>query len=283
MRIGVSLLWLRPHQFAEIARAAEELGFESVWASDHLILPAQPAQGTGGHGEVPPELPLYDVGALLGLIAGLTTTIRLGTWVYVLPVRDPLVSARVFQSLDVLSNGRVEVGVGVGYVAAEFAAAGIEFRTRGRRTDEAIEVMRRLWAGPGAEFRGKYYEFGPLTLAPRPVQKPWPPILVGGESDAAIRRAVRLGDGWLGMEHTPETLEPVLAKVRAATESAARDAPLSITVAAGRVAGGDLPMPDRKMLDGFEALGVDRVIVRPWRRSAEALDGLTAFADDCLR
>lgn len=285
MRIGVSLLWLRVNQMQEVSRAAEDLGYESLWLSDHLVLPSTPAEFTaGGHGQVPPNLPLFDIGAAMSLLATATERISLGTWVYVVPLRHPLVTARLFQTADLVSGGRVRFGVGVGYIPQEFEAVGIDFSTRGKRADEAIEACRELWSGPDAEFHGSFFDFEHVTVVANEAAVPHIPILVGGESESAYRRAARLGDGWIGGEFTPTTLIPVLTRLRSVEAEVQRGTPLEVTVGAGRVTGRpDLPVADLDMIEEFEALGVDRVIVRPWNRSNEAIDGLKAFAKQAIR
>lgn len=284
MKFGVSFLRLRQSAFVAVTQAAEQLGYESVWLSDHLVLPAamesSPYSGAE-HPPIPAELPVFDAPAVLGHLAAHTTTIRLGTWVYVLPLRHPFAAARSFATLDVLSGGRAEVGVGVGWLAGEFAAAGIDFTSRGRRTDEALEVCRRLWSEPTVEHRGEFFSFGPVAFEPKPVQRPWPRLHVGGESAAALRRAARFGDGWLSMEQTPETIAPLVAQLRAAEEAAGRATPLEVTAAPKQITVvGEAPSPDE--VARFAAAGVDRLIVSPWRRSAEAIDGLQRFAEECL-
>jgi probable F420-dependent oxidoreductase len=283
MKIGVSFLRLRQASFVDVTQAAEALGYESVWLSDHLVLPT----GTEGspyagadHPPIPPELPVFDAPAVLGHLAAHTSSIRLGTWVYVLPLRHPFAAARSFATLDVLSGGRAEVGVGVGWLAGEFAAAGIDFVSRGRRTDEALEVCRRLWSEPSVEHHGEFFSFPPVAFEPKPVQQPWPRLHVGGESPAALRRAARFGDGWLSMEQTPETIGPLVARLRAAEEAVGRTVPLEVTAAPRQITVvGDVPTPEE--IGRFEAAGVDRLIVSPWRRTAEAIDGLERFAQVC--
>jgi probable F420-dependent oxidoreductase len=283
MKFGVSFLRLRPTSFVDVTQAAEELGYESVWLSDHLVLPAglesSPYAGTE-HPPIPPELPVFDAPAVLAHLAAHTRTIRLGTWVYVLPLRHPFVAARSFATLDVLSGGRAEVGVGVGWLAGEFAAAGIDFASRGRRADETLDVCRRLWNDPTVEHHGEFFSFGPVAFEPKPIQRPGPRVHVGGESTAALRRAVRFGDGWLSMEQTPETIVALIARLRAAEEAAGRTAPLEVTAAPRQITVvGDAPGPGE--IARFEAAGVDRLIVSPWRRTSEAIDGLERFAKEC--
>jgi len=283
MKFGVSFLRLRQASFVDVAQAAEELGYESVWISDHLVLPAamesSPYQGAE-HPPIPPELPVFDAPAVLTHLAAHTSTIRLGTWVYVLPLRHPFVAARSFATLDVLSGGRAEVGVGIGWLAGEFAAAGVDFASRGRRTDEALEVCRRLWSEPTVEHHGEFFSFGPVAFEPKPVQRPSLRVHVGGESPAALRRAARFGDGWLSMEQPPETLGPLVARLRAAEDAAGRTTPLEVTAAPRQITVvGDAPTVEE--IAAFEAAGVDRLIVSPWRRTSEATCGLARFAKDC--
>ena len=283
MKFGVSFLRLRQSSFVDVTQAAEDLGYESVWLSDHLVLPAgmesSPYAGAE-HPPIPPGLPIFDAPAVLGHLAAHTTTIRLGTWVYVLPLRHPFAAARSFATLDVLSGGRAEVGVGVGWLEGEFAAAGLDFASRGRRTDEALEVCRRLWSEPTVEHHGEFFSFPPVAFEPKPIQRPWPRLHVGGESPAALRRAARFGDGWLSMEQTPDTIAPLIARLRTAEKAAGRTRPLEVTAAPPQITVvGEAPTPAE--IARFEAAGVDRLIVSPWHRTSEAIQGLERFAKEC--
>jgi probable F420-dependent oxidoreductase len=282
MKFGVSVLGLDLTQTAEVAQAAERLGFESVWVSDHLIVPAEAEGPTDArrseHGPVPADLPLFDVAATLAHLGALTTRIRLGTWIYVLPLRHPFVTARAFQTADILTQGRTEIGIGTGYLPGEFKAAGVRFASRGRITDEALEACRRLWRDDRPEFHGEFFDFGPVGFTPKPV--PPPRIHVGGESAAAARRAVRHGTGWIGTEHTPATLAPQLHRLRHLEQASGRSIPLEVTVAAGRVTGRhDIGEVDPSAVQAFADLGVDRLIVRPWRSRRTAAAALEQFAD----
>jgi probable F420-dependent oxidoreductase len=201
-KLGVALGKAHPSFHLEITLAAEKLGFESVWMPEHLIFPlamaGSPYPGQA-HPPVPPTTPVFDAFGWLCFLAGKTERIRLGTNVYLLGLRHPFVAARAVQTLDVVSNGRAELGVGAGWLREEWVAAGLDPGTRGRRLDEALGVVKRLWSEPVVEHHGEFYDFGPVAFEPKPVQKPWPKIHVGGESDAALRRAARHGDGWLGV------------------------------------------------------------------------------------
>jgi probable F420-dependent oxidoreductase len=278
VKFGIALGRLNPAVFVAATVEAERLGFESAWLPEHLVFPLEMAGSPHpgeAHPPVHPSTPVFDVFAFLAFLAGRTTRIRLGTHVYLLGLRHPFVAARAVQTLDVVSDGRAEVGVGAGWLRSEWTAAGLDPATRGRRLDEALAVCKRLWSEPVVEHRGEFYRFGPVMFEPKPAQRPWPPIHVGGESEAALRRAARHGDGWLGLEHTPDS-----ARARVARLSALRDelgpsaARLEVTI------GARLDGPDD--VRRFEEAGVDRILVSPWRRSREALDGLRSFAERFL-
>jgi probable F420-dependent oxidoreductase len=280
-KFGVSLLRVHPRLWRTVAQEAEELGFESVWMSDHLVLPARLDDSEHAHKKilVQPSTPVFDVWVYLAALAASTTTIRLGTYVYQLALRHPLVAARAIATLDVVSDGRVELGIGAGYLSQEWLAAGLDFRQRGRLLDESLDVCRRLWTEPVVEHDGAQYRIPPVMFEPKPVQEPHPPIHVGGESAAAMRRAVAQGDGWIGMHHSPDTAAPVLARladIQAQSRAdAQRDRALEITFATHQ--GSDVD------IDAWRKLGVGRLIVAPWMRSAEAIAGMRAFAGTHLR
>ncbi len=273
--LGVALGRLHPAFHLEVALEAERLGFESAWLPEHLVFPVEmsgsPFPGAE-HPPVPPETPVFDCFAYLSFLAGRTERLRLGSHVYLLGLRHPFVAARAVQTLDVVSGGRALVGVGAGWLESECRAAGVEFATRGRRLDEALAVCRRLWTEPVVAHEGAFFAFSPVRFEPKPVQKPHPPILVGGESEAALRRAARHGDGWLGLDHTPASLARPLARLRALREAAGRsELPFSVTVGAAD--------PEPAALRALGAAGADRVIVAPWRRSREAVPALRALAE----
>jgi len=170
-----------PKRLAMVARESETQGFDSVWVPDHVLRVLGP---------------ILDPLTVLTFVAGVTGRIALGTNVLVLPYRHPLILANEAASLDVLSGGRFVLGVGVGWNEEEFSALGTSIRERGRRTDEALEAMKRLWAGGPAAYEGRYYSFAGATLGTSPETEGGPPILVGGYSDAALRRALRFGKKW---------------------------------------------------------------------------------------
>ncbi|MCX7620739.1 MAG: TIGR03619 family F420-dependent LLM class oxidoreductase [Acidimicrobiales bacterium] len=275
MRFAMTFGQLNPKYWVEAALEADRLGFESAWLPEHLVLPVQmqgqlvPGQE---HPPIPPNTPVFDAPAYLAYLAARTEQIRLGTFVYLLGIRHPFVGARAFATLDVLSGGRAEVGVGAGWLVTEWDAVGLDPSTRGRRLDEAIDVCKRLWTEDVVEHHGEFFDFAPVMFEPKPVQRPHPPIVVGGESERALRRAAERGDGWIGMSHTPQSAAVQVARLRQLEDDYGRaDRPVTVTVMGQVTAPADV--------EQWEEAGVDRLIVVPWRRSSEAIDGLRRFAE----
>jgi probable F420-dependent oxidoreductase len=277
MRFGVALGRMHPSMFTTAATAADALGFESVWLPEHLVLPIEmtssPFPGED-HPPVPPSTPVFDSMAYLAFIAGRTSRIRLATHVYNLALRHPFVAARAVQTVDVVSEGRFELGVGAGWLASEWRACGMDFATRGKRLDEALEVCKKLWTDDVVEHHGEFFDFDPVRFDPKPLQKPHPPVLIGGESAAALRRAAH-HDGWVGLEHTPESAAKSLETIRRLRADLGLDGePFSVTIGAAQATAEDI--------DAFEAVGVDRMLVSPWQRTREVPDGLARFAERFL-
>ncbi len=275
MKFGIALGMLHPAAFEGVALEAERLGFESIWFPEHLVFPidmsGSPFPGED-HPPVPPETPLYDAFALLSYFAALTSKIRLGTNIYLLGLRHPFIAARAVQTLDIVSQGRAEVGIGAGWLRREWEVAGLDPKTRGRRLDEAVEVCKKLWSEDTIEHHGEFFDFAPVKFEPKPVQKPHPPIHVGGESESALRRAARIGDGWLGLAHTFESVAKPIARIgELRREMGTHDRDFEIIV------GGEIQSLDD--VRRWEDVGVTRLIGRPWRRSREAVDALRRYAD----
>jgi probable F420-dependent oxidoreductase len=274
MKVGIALGRLNPAFFVECSVAADELGYESIWLPEHLMFTTKMSRSPHPgeeHPPVPPDTPIFDAFTYLAYLAGRTERVRLGTHVYNLGLRHPFVAARAVQTLDVVSGGRVEFGVGASWLEEEWVAAELDFHTRGRRVDEALEVCKRLWTEDEVSHHGRFFNFDGVVFEPKPRQEPWPPILIGGESDAALRRAARHADGWIGMSHDFESGAGQIARLRELLTEAGRDHdPFQICL------GG--PVESQADVDRWEDLGVTRLIVSPWRRSREALDGMRAFA-----
>ncbi len=217
----------RPEVLGEVARKAEALGYESVWLPEHLVVPLEMRSPYpySADGKFPggAAVALHDPFVALAYVAACTTRIKLGTGVFVLPLRNAVAVAKSVASLDVLSNGRFVFGVGVGWLADEFDAVGMPFADRAARTREAIRLMRTLWSEEAPSFSGRFHQVPPSGFSPKPVQQPGPPIILGGESAAALRRAAALGDGWIGVAHTPESVRPLLATLRQHLAAAGRE------------------------------------------------------------
>ncbi len=209
MKIGIALpifgKYAGRDEILETALAAEALGYDSIWVSDHVVVP--------DHHNVFGEV-FYDPLISLGFIASATSRIELGTSVLVLPYRNPLVLAKSVSSLDALSEGRVILGVGSGWLKEEFKALGVDYSKRGKMTDEYIEIMKELWTSGSPSYEGEHFSFTGIRFEPKPVQKPHPPIWVGGESGRSIERAVKHGDGWHPVGLTPEEMGAKMREVR---------------------------------------------------------------------
>lgn len=200
---------LEPGRFVRRAQLAEQAGFESLWVGDHIALPAD-QDGTQ---------PRLEVVVAVSHLAAVTTRLRLGFGVLVLPQRQPVLLARQLSSIDILTGGRLIIGVGVGYVEAELQAMGVCLADRGARTDEYLAAMRILWTEPAPSFHGRYVAFSGVFQRPFPVQRPHPPIVVGGHSPAALRRALTTGNGWYGVYlDVPQATEALAALRKAAAE-----------------------------------------------------------------
>jgi probable F420-dependent oxidoreductase len=212
----------------ELAELAESSGLESVWVADHVIFPKTfaspyPYSATGAFPVDMTREPLLEPIATLGVLVGATRRVKIGTAVLVMPYRHPVLLARMLITLDVLSGGRVILGAGVGWLAEEFAALGARpFAARGRVTDECLEIVKRLCQGGEATFQGEHYRLDPVISLPGSVQRPHPPILIGGTSDAALRRTARLGDGWLSTALRPERLRERLQTLARLCEAQGR-------------------------------------------------------------
>jgi probable F420-dependent oxidoreductase len=193
------------------AERAEALGFESLWAWDHVLLGVEPA------------FPILDSVTTLGAVAARTRRIKLGTGVLVLPLRNPVVAAKALGSLDVISDGRLVLGVAAGWYAREFDAVGAPFKQRGRQFERNLDILIRLWTDERVTLRADEFNLREAVMVPRTIQRPRPPVLIGGYVDAVLRRAATTGDGWLTYFYTPESFTRGWDKVQAYAREAGRD------------------------------------------------------------
>jgi probable F420-dependent oxidoreductase len=277
VKIGISLGALRLSAWEEVTLAADRLGYDSVWMPEHLVIPVQsegsPFAGSD-HPPIPSDVPVVDVFTYLGFLAAKTERIHFGTQVYNIGLRHPFSVARSVATLDVLSRGRVEFGVGASWLAAEWEAVGLDFATRGRRVDESLEVCRRLWSEEVVEHHGEFFDFGPVMFEPKPTHAPWPPLHIGGDGPAALRRAARVGDGWIPMNHTLDQIPGRASELARMRAEAGRPGVVEITLGAR-----DLELDD---LRAHADAGVGRALVRPFRSTRDAVEGITRFAEEIL-
>jgi probable F420-dependent oxidoreductase len=287
MKFGTAIMGVSLRSLPEVAAAYEVSGFESIWIPEHLVFPAEmpptyPYSDTG-FPPVTPDTPSYDPWVVLAYVASATTRIRLATNIFILPLRHPLQTARSVVTLDRVSGGRVTLGVGVGWLADEFEYLGLDFADRGRRTDAAIAAIRRLWSEDVIEVHDDHFDFGPVKFSPKPLQKPSIPIEVGGTSGAALRRAGRLGDGWIEIGAGDlDDFRRKLAVVLEARRDAGRTGPFEVT-ASGALAAD---------VDGYRRLeeaGATRVVTGPRPDSAQgrltpegAMEWAKRFADEVI-
>jgi probable F420-dependent oxidoreductase len=274
MRFGIHLGTINPRFWVHVAEEADRLGYESVWVPEHLVVPfgstGSPHAGSS-HPPIPPDVPTFDVFAVLSHFAARTERIRLGTHVYNIGLRHPFITARAATTVDVLSGGRLELGIGASWLREEWDALGLDFDTRGARVDEVIDVCRRLWNDDVVEHHGEFFDFGPVAFEPKPVQRPGIPLQIGGDGPAAFRRVATVGAGWMPINHELDQLPAALSRIREIAARAGRTSPIDVT-GMGELRGAD-------DLERYTAAGVTRLIVRPWSRSADAADGLRRFAD----
>jgi probable F420-dependent oxidoreductase len=210
----------------------------------------------------------------LSFLAGQTSTLRLGTFVYNIGLRHPFISARAAATLDVVSAGRLDFGVGASWLREEWDAAGLDFSTRGARVDEALQVCRALWTEPTVEHRGRFFDFDEVAFEPKPVQSGGPPLHIGGDGLPALRRVARFGDGWIPMNHTIDQMPESLRTLAQLWTEHGRGGRPQITMA--------MQVSSRDDVQRAADYGIDRIIVTPWQRSREALAGIARFADDVL-
>jgi probable F420-dependent oxidoreductase len=258
MQVGIHLPHVGrkagPDAIKRAAEQAEALGFADVWVSEHIIIP----RGA----PYPPSAIFYDPVLTLTWAAAFTKRVRLGTTVLVLPMRHPLPLAKELATLQGLSHGRLILGAGVGWMEAEFAALGVPFRERGRRMDEGIAMMRAVWTQDPVTFQSKYISARIEDMRMLPLPAPIP-LWIGGNSDAAIARAIRIGDGWHGTRTAPDAAAAVVARLRAARPDPA-------FVISLRVSWDGLDADAlRTRLTGYAEAGVDHVVIEPMAREIE--------------
>jgi probable F420-dependent oxidoreductase len=270
MDIGCHLPTTQPADAARealvtFAREAEQRAVASLWVSDHVVIPRTTTDYPGGgRFPHPPDTPYLEPVTVLAAAAVSTTRARLGASVFILGHRHPVVMAKMLASIDALSNGRLICGVGVGWWRQELEILGAPFSARGRQADEALRVFKELWTAEHPSFQGEFFRFRDIGFAPKPIQKPHPPIWVGGDSPGAFRRVVTLGDGWHATSKTPAELREALGRLRAAADAAGR--PLKTIALSLRLALRDEllaqgPQALVDLLGQYKRLGLQHVVL----------------------
>ncbi|HIM62600.1 MAG TPA: LLM class F420-dependent oxidoreductase [Dehalococcoidia bacterium] len=265
---------------AFMAKKAEDLGFESIWYAEHAAVPVHsdsPFPATGG--DIPWTYSHFtDPYIALARASGATSKIMLGTGITLVPERNPLLLAKEIASLDRFSGGRFLFGIGTGWLKEETEMMGGDFEHRWTQTREAIEAMKELWTKDEAEYHGRYFDFPLVKSYPKPLQKPYPPIILGGMAKNVLRRVVAHADGWLPNRVTPADVEESRKKLDAMAAEAGRD-PKSITIS---VYG---QLPERDIVHSLLNAGADRVVVRPEHVETEKEMGeqLERMAEAVLR
>jgi probable F420-dependent oxidoreductase len=215
-----------PDLLEAVGRESESRGISTLWVGEHVVLFAEYASrypyAADGKAPAPSGSGLLEPMVTLSYLAACTKSVRLGTAMLLLPQRNPVYVAKEVSSLDWLSGGRVDLGIGVGWLKEEFEALGVPWERRGRRTDEYIEVLRTLWCDDVSSFAGETYQLPACEMFPKPVQRPHPPLHIGGETDAALRRAARTAQGWHTFNRSPEELKGGLDKLDQFLEVAGR-------------------------------------------------------------
>jgi probable F420-dependent oxidoreductase len=281
MKFGIMYANAGPFTFPEmlthLAQTAERVGVESMWTVEHVVIPVGYAStypyDPSGKIPVPDQVPIPDPLIALAYAAAVTKTLRLATGILILPQRHPLYVAKEVATLDVLSHGRVILGVGVGWLAEEFDALGIPFAERAGRTAEMVRAIRSLWKDEAEPFAGTFYRWGKVESHPKPVQKPGVPIVVGGHTELAARRAARYGDGFFPGVADEEKLTWLLGIMRDECRKLGRD-PSTIEVTSSRM------RQDPEVVKRLADLGVGRFLVPPPAYDTEGITkGLERLGD----
>ncbi len=242
-----------------IASTAETLGFDSIWYAEHPILPVDTTSPWPGSsdGKIPWTYAHFaDPYIALAQASGATSKIKLATGITLIPERNPLVLAKAVSTLDLFSEGRFMLGIGTGWLKEETEIMGGDFPHRWTQAKESLLALKELWTKEEAEFHGKYYDFPPVKMYPKPLQKPHPPILIGGMAKRVFNRIVEVGDGWLPNRVTPEEVQNGKSKIRSlCAESGRNPDDISITIYG--------QSPDKQLITDFINAGADRVVVSP--------------------
>ncbi|PCJ21741.1 MAG: LLM class F420-dependent oxidoreductase [Gammaproteobacteria bacterium] len=284
MKFGISFAtagpFANPDLFEHLVLTAEEVGIESIWAIEHVALPVDfkskypySKDGSFPGGET---ASLPDPIVSLSYAAAMTKKLRLATGIMILPQRNPIYVAKEWATLDVLSRGRAMMGVGIGWLKEEFEAVGVPFNERAGRAEESVQAIQSLWKEQPEAFEGKYYQWGPINSNPKPVQKPGVPIIMGGNVEAAARRAARVADGFYPASGSMKTLPALLEALHDECNKIDRDpSEIQVTAAGGRL--------DLSKVARYKDLGVSRMLIPPPAYDKEGLTrALNEFAESII-
>jgi len=285
VKFATALAFNDPMHFLDLARTADESGWDWFAVSDHIVFPEKIASAYPYAKDGKPywssSTPWPDPWTAIAAMAAVTTRLKFLTNIYILPARNPVLVAKQVGTVATMSSGRVALGIGVGWMKEEFELLQVDYHTRGKRMDEAVEILRALWKGGMVEYHGKHYDFDRLELSPVP--KDPVPILVGGVSDVALKRAARLGDGWIAVQHTTEELRVLLGKLAGLRKEYGTDTKPFETVVA---------CTDVFDVDGYrriEDLGATTLTTVPWmlygadpNSLEEKKDALKRFGDEVI-
>jgi probable F420-dependent oxidoreductase len=285
VKFATALAFNDPMHFLELARTADECGWDWFAVSDHIVFPEKLSSAYPYAKDGKPywstSTPWPDPWTAIAAMAAVTKRLKFLTNIYILPARNPVLVAKQIGTVATMSEGRVALGIGVGWMKEEFELLEVDYHTRGKRMDEEVEVLRTLWRGGMQEYHGKHYDFDRLEMSPVPKEPV--PILVGGVSDVALKRAARLGDGWIAVQHTTAELRELLGKLNGFRKEYGTDTkPFENVVAC----------TDVFDVDGYrriEELGGTTLTTAPWvlygadpNSLEEKKDALKRFADDVI-
>jgi probable F420-dependent oxidoreductase len=279
MKVGVNVsVNSNTMDIGAIAKKAEDLGFESIWMAEHPIIPVHTTSKYGGtpDGSIPESMnDMADPFICLAIASATTSKMMLGTSICLVPEHNPLVQAKQIAALDFHSGGRFIFGIGTGWLREETEIMGGDFEHRWTQAREAVEAMKEMWTKDEAEYHGHYYDFPPVRVFPKPIQKPHPPVFLGGAAKNVFKRVVTYGDGWMPVRATPEGIKAGRATLDELADAAGRD-PKSIQIL---VYGAS----SRDEIKQMEHAGADMATVRlPSTESGEALSGLEKLAEEML-
>ncbi len=273
MKIGLFATFMSPiadrTMIRDLAQRCEDIGVESIWMGEHVVLFDEmefPYPGSAdGKIPVPEGGGMLDTVATFGYMAGITERLRFGTGITLISQRNPVYTAKEFATLDWLTGGRIDFGIGVGWCKEEVVASGYSWKDRGKRSDEFLELVKLLWTEPTASYSGDHFQLAPCHMDPKPVQNPHIPIIVGGHSPAGLRRAARYGDGWYGFQMDAAMTKPIIESLHGLLDNEGRDPKdFEIVITPSR--------SDPETLAEFEAIGVDRLILHLGSQRPQKVD-----------